>query len=604
MSTFQTIKQAIARLGLRGAEDLARRKYVRRKRYQRMKRYVPMSNASAVLRDAMPIVLGEIRAEESALILARAEAILRDENIFFTFPYATRGIERPWEFDPLEKKYWPTRHYTERHLHADDTPRDVKIVWEINRFKDLPTLGQAALITRDKRYADEVERRLLSWIEENPFAKTINWASALEISIRLLSWTTTLILLRAAGFDTHAHPKIARSIFKQAAYLAGDLSTDKVVPTNHLIGEVAGLFVVSTVWDFLGSAQYKDLSRKILEEEILRQTYPDGATREATSWYHQFVTHFFDLAERVASQEGKPMSSQFTDRLSKMKTYLEAMTFNGEFVRYGDADDGWALFFEGDIEAWKRRLFGARQSSAALEQEYFPVADQCALHFENSFLFLRAGEFGMGGDGSSSHAHDDFLSPILFLDGLPVLTYAGTYVYNGNKKERSKYRGAEAHNGLLFGGATGAIQRMNFGWHKVRPNAHIRSNEFGEEGAVVIGQYGERPIHTRKVELRKRDATLIDTFDRAPGVECEWRLHLHPKWALEETTEAGNYGFSNAHGDQLMVVLSESFDSRALQPYDFSPSYGVEQPAAMIRLTKLNPLGNFEIRFSVNRLSA
>src|SRR5205085_4694344 len=128
-------------------------------------------------------------------------------------------------YDPLEKKHWPRRHYTEKKLHAADTPSDAKIVWEINRFKDLTILGQAAVLTQEERYAAEAERRILSWIDENPFAGTINWASALEISIRLLSWTATLLLLQEARggnpatTEAEIHPKIARSIFEQASYL-------------------------------------------------------------------------------------------------------------------------------------------------------------------------------------------------------------------------------------------------------------------------------------------------------------------------------------------------------------------------------------------------
>ncbi len=563
-----------------------------------MLRDVPASQALATLRETPEINSGNISAEEAATIIARADAMLRDENIFFTFPYKTRGIEQVWQFDPLEQKHWPIRHYTERNLHAADTPRDVKIVWEINRFKDLPALGQAAVLTRDKKYADEAELRLLSWIEDNPFAATINWASALEISIRLISWTATLLLLRKAGFDMHANPKIARSVYEQASYLAADLSTDKVVPTNHLIGEASDLFVVSVLWDFTKSKEFAEVARKILEEEIIRQTHADGATREASSWYHQFVTHFFDLVERVAPT---PMSAPYSERLGKMKTYLSAMTFGGSVVRFGDADDGWAVFFEGDREAWKTRVFGASETSASFEHGLFPKAEHVAYHIDNSFLFIRGGEFGMGGAGYSSHAHDDFLSPIIFLDTFPVLADPGTFIYNGDRESRAKYRTAEAHNGLILNDATRPRQRMNFGWLKVRPDALIFGSQLRDDSAAAIGHYHEWPDHKRFVEIRPDVAFLIDTFEKQVTGTCEWRLHLDPIWSLEGILESGNYGFTNAAGDHLLIVLRGAFEARSLESYDFSPSYGVKQEGLVLSLATSNPVGHFEIVFSVQR---
>jgi hypothetical protein len=152
------------------------------------------------------------------VIVEAADRMLRDENTFFTFAYSLRDVEHPWDYDPLEKKHWPRRHYTEQKLHGDDTPHDVKIVWEINRFVDLPTLAEAAYLTRDERYAKEIEWRMLSWAEENPFAHSINWASALEIGIRIISWSASLRLLQLAGFSVHDNERIRRLIYEQLRY--------------------------------------------------------------------------------------------------------------------------------------------------------------------------------------------------------------------------------------------------------------------------------------------------------------------------------------------------------------------------------------------------
>ena len=556
--------------------------------------------AARLIAPKLATYTGEHADDAGSTTIERASAMLRDENYFFTFPYSTRDTQRPWEYDPLERKYWPRRHYTEQQLHAADTPSDAKIVWEINRFKDLPTLAQAAWLTKDKTYAGEIERRLLSWIEDNPFASTVNWASALEISIRLISWTTSMILLRESGLGIEDNSQIAQSIYKQASYLAGDLSTDKVVRSNHLIGEAVGLYVVSMLWEFPGNKRFASRARQILTQEIIRQTYEDGVTREASSWYHQFVTHFFDLADRISTRAGDTLGDRFQERLSRMKSYLEELTVNGEVVRYGDADDGWALWMEGNLGEWKNMIFGPAPTQASKPFQHFhSKAKVVAAHLQDTFLFLRAGEFGMGGAGSASHAHDDFLSPIISLAGIPVLADPGTFVYNGDMGKRGMFREASAHNGLIIGGGTNAVQKMNFGWKEVRSDAKILETIFKPEETTVVGQYGEWPMHKRLVKVNQREALIEDSFsDTVPSL-CQWNLHFAPVWTFKEQAQ-NEYRFVTKRGDSLSVRIRGAFQSQIVESYDYSPSYRVEERGVLLRLTAPNPYGMYAVLMTID----
>src|ERR1035437_4461197 len=49
-------------------------------------------------------------------------------------------------------------------------------------------LAQAFLLTRRREYLDEAFRQIESWLDANPFLHGINWASALEVAFRALSW--------------------------------------------------------------------------------------------------------------------------------------------------------------------------------------------------------------------------------------------------------------------------------------------------------------------------------------------------------------------------------------------------------------------------------
>lgn len=601
---LSNLKNAFSRLGLWGVFVLTIRKISKWTRFQKMLVSVPRNQSFAQLKNRPPLAPSKPLFADRDAILHKADSMLRDENIFFTFPYRTRGIERPWEFDPIENKYWPRGHYTERNLPREDVPRDVKIVYEINRFVDLPILGQAALLTGNEIYASEIERRMISWLEDNPFASSVNWSSALEISIRLISWTTSLLLLDEAGFQTCKHAKLMRSIFEQASYLAADLSTDKVVPSNHLIGEAAGLYIVATFWEFKKNMRYARQAKEILEREIIRQTYPDGVTREASSWYHQFVTHFFDLADRIAALEKQPFSKPFQKRLANLKGFLMAMMPFDHVERYGDADDGWALWMEGDLEEWKGHLFGAPPTDPEYPApQYFSKAQVVVSHVDHSFLFIRAGTFGMGGSGSSSHAHDDFLSPILYLDGLAVLVDSGTFVYNGDSEKRSSYRVASAHNGLVIGNGTGASPRNSFGWLKTRPDATILKAVFSDVEAIVSGTYGEWPQHTRNIRIKRDSAIIEDHFSHPLHERSEWRFHLAPDWMFEysqvENSGYTQYQFRDNRGNYLTILFRGAFDTIVIEPYDYSSSYLVSRPASMLRLNSTIPNGDYAIVMTI-----
>jgi Heparinase II/III-like protein/Heparinase II/III N-terminus len=594
---------ALGRLRPWGVGGLVVRKIAKRLRYKKMLVALPTNNHLANLKQGSEFPRPILLDSDRDTILIRADAMLRDENIFFTFPYHTQGIDNPWEFDPIENKYWPRRHYTERKLHDHDTPRDVKIVFEINRFKDLLTLGQACLLTGDEKYAIEIERRLLSWIEDNPFALSVNWSSSLEISIRLISWTATLLLLKKTGFNICDNPRIQRSIYEQVCYLAADLGTDKVISTNHLIGEATGLYITASLWEFNNNGHFAQEAQRILEHEIIKQTFPDGVTQEASSWYHQFVTHFFDLVDRISTRRENPFSEAYQSRLSKMKAFLNSMTIADKVVRYGDADDGWALFLEADNNSWKRFMFGPSSATENVPVlNYYPTAKLIVAYIGEAFLFLRAGAFGMGGAGFSSHAHDDFLSPIIYLAGIPVLVDPGTFVYSGDPEKRMLYRKASAHNGLVFGTGTGAIPRKQFGWEQIRPDAIMHETMFKDSEVKVTASYGEWPQHQRTITMNLISALIEDRFMQPIHDRCEWRLHLASEWMVDETPEPqGRYHFRTNYGDRLSINIDGTFETISIESYDYSPSYLVAQPGIVLRLIAPDPTGIYSIHISIDK---
>ena len=210
----------------------------------------------------------------------------------------------------------------------------------------------------------------------------------------------------------------------------------------------------------------------------------------------------------------------------------------------------------------------------------------------------------MGGAGFSSHAHDDFLSPIIYLSGLPVLVDPGTYVYSADPEKRTQYRLANAHNGLIFGNGSAAMPREQFGWVSVRPDAIIRETSFNNSEAMVTSSYGEWPQHRRMVTVNPSSALIEDQFLQSISRRCEWRFHLSPEWVIENdsnnTSSSNEYHFSTNAGSRLTIKVKGNFETMDVESYDYSPSYLVAQSGMMMRLTTSSPAGTYAIHITID----
>ncbi|MFI5262910.1 MAG: heparinase II/III family protein [Candidatus Kapaibacterium sp.] len=578
MSKFQELRLAVKRLGIGGTIRLLTEKRAKKRRLQALLRSETGFAELILPKHPLP----EIPENDKITLIERADEMMNDENYFFTFIHHLKGIPDPWNYDPIEKKYWSKKRYDENRVHSGETPHDVKIIWEINRFKYLPLLAQAAAITGNKKYADECEARILSWIEGNPFAASINWSSPLEIAIRAISWSASLRMLIIAGFDISNDPKIAQSIWQHAAYLNAELSTDKIVRSNHLIGEAAGLYIISSFFDFPEAVFYRLRAKKILTDSILKQTYSDGASREASGWYHTFIADFADLVLRIASETEDAFDKEFTDRYEQISIYRNSIILpDGDPVRFGDCDFGKAINLS---SKWKDVIFGENGITSQKKNCYFEKAQHLTARLGSHFVFVRAGEFGWGGDGFSSHAHDDFLSPIVALDTVNILVDPGTYAYNGAGEQRDLERRAYSHNGLIISGETGAILKSSFGWLKTRPNATIDSFSWAEEKITAESSYAEwKGQHSRHFTLTKEEFILEDHFRMNADQTLEWNFHFHPRWRLEKISPL-KFALHDFRDNHYKFELSGTEAELEVLKYDFAPAYMQKSNAWKLRI--------------------
>ena len=420
-----------------------------------------------------------------------------------------------WLCDPITGLSW------NKQAAAIRKSSDIKHVWELNRCQHLTTLSQRYAVTKSKKIAREVKAQLLSWIEQNPFGEGVNWASPLEIGIRLISWCLALQLLRdAKGFRKEDWNRIVQSILQQARFLEVNLSLDKVVRCNHLIGELAGLITVGACFPhFVESDRWVREGLAHFVEEIYAQTFGDGGSKEHSVTYHRFVVDFI-LIVRLMIKDSHPTERGLLERkLEPMLEYLMwAIQPDWNMPHLGDCDDGRGIklsettdFLDcrgwlaaggvilhrgdfktvaGDFNEEARWLLGDEGAGQfqSLDPEppepglkIFPESGHAVIRSgwdaHADYLFIRCGPFGLGGDYHASHSHCDMLSPILFVAGQPILSDSGTFVYNSDLAWRKLFRGTGAHNTITVEGIEQATFYDTFKWVGVPESKWLRWEE-------------------------------------------------------------------------------------------------------------------------------
>lgn len=123
---------------------------------------------------------------------------------------------------------------------------DHKFIWELNRHQHLHLLAQAFVFTGREEFKREIFSQLESWFDQNPFQRGINWASALEVAFRTLSWIWVYHLMAAEMPDSFGS-RFVTELYRHGRHLAENLSI-YFSPNTHLLGEAVALHALGTLF--------------------------------------------------------------------------------------------------------------------------------------------------------------------------------------------------------------------------------------------------------------------------------------------------------------------------------------------------------------------
>ena len=135
-----------------------------------------------------------------AAVIANAKNILAHRFPLLGVTIDT-GTDIEWRKDYAHNKTSGTSYFRRIPYLAFSAVGDHKFIWELNRHQHLVLLAQAHLFTGAPEYSAEIFAQLESWLIQNPFQRGINWASALEVAFRALSWIWIWHLCSEADAD-------------------------------------------------------------------------------------------------------------------------------------------------------------------------------------------------------------------------------------------------------------------------------------------------------------------------------------------------------------------------------------------------------------------
>lgn len=506
-------------------------------------------------------------------LLSEANRYLEGRYSLLNIPSQEDSID--WHLDPQTGNRSPLEFGLDLDYRDISLVGNVKNIWEKNRHHHLTVLALAYALTKDQRYAQAVVEQLSSWVRNNPFPLGINWASPLEWGIRLISWVWIERLLR--GTDAHTclfgeDGILWPAIYWHQWFLAQNYSQGSSA-NNHLIGELAGLFISASLWPvFPESARWQTLARTILEEEVIQQTFPSGINRELGFSYHLFVLEFCLLAGLEAERLAVPFSLAYQHQVRQMLVAIPPLVdVGGNLPRFGDSDDGMAVQLRPLLSSSRlnwlfhlgRQWLGARIPQPVGESGFLaatfigtgigvkdPVGDinppQSSIELHDAGLFVLSARRGqpdeifcladagpLGYLSTAAHGHADALSFTLSIGGTPIIVDPGTFTYHAEPQWRNYFRGTKAHNTVTVDGVDQSEPSGIFLWGK-KANSKVLSWQETPEGGVLLAEHdgytrlSGKVVHRRQLNLNRHYLEITDKLLGSGMHTVEWRLHFSP----------------------------------------------------------------------------
>ena len=517
-----------------------------------------------------PGTVSLVPAQAKAAVLAAADQLLRGEWEVLSV-VRTDLLLPDWFHDPVTGRRAPANRYAFRIDHrSEEQTGNVKQVWEISRLQHLTLLAAAWFLSHDDAYARRAADQLRSWMQENPFLSGVHWTSGIELGIRLISlaWIRRLLDGWPEVADLFENNQLTiRQIRWHQQYLSAFRSRGSSA-NNHVIAEAAGQLVASCAFPwFAESDRWRRRSARLLEDELIRNTFPSGIGRELATDYQCFVAELGLLAAVEAEAAARPLSAATWQRLCAMVDSGAALLDERlRPPRQGDGDEGRALLLDPpapnrwpSLLALGAALFGrldwwpgipADAGSPIISAMVGAAHEVAGRPARRPWQFADAGttllrttsrgapEIWCRCDGGAhgylsiaAHAHADALSVEVRYGGVDVLADPGTYCYHGEPAWRSYFRSTIAHNTVEIDGRSQSADGGPFLWLRHANARELDVQDIGDAAEWTAEHDGYLALHSPARHRRRvwldRISRCLDIVDEISGGPHDIRLTFH-----------------------------------------------------------------------------
>ncbi|MBR3074460.1 MAG: alginate lyase family protein [Bacteroidales bacterium] len=351
----------------------------------------------------------------------------------------------------IDWEYWPVK--------------DIEMRVQLHRQGWWTSLAKVYCTTGNEKYAGEYVAEFRDWVKKNPYKpfgidqkgtvssgaigidspnECFAWRP-LEVGIRLLRWSRQFALfLDSKSFTADFLMEFLRSYHENASVLMQSFSP----AGNHLIHQSSGILRAGICFpEFKDAESWIKAGVDNLNEEITRQSYPDGCHFELDPGYHIGFVESYNEAIQVAVRNGRKdlFPQECLDQLERMIYYhLDYCYPDGTHPCFSDA----------------RRRDDLPSPELLEHFGIVPPAYKSSGHPDTGFYCFRSGwtddsiimpikatQRGMW------HAQPDFGTFELWAYGKVLMPDAGAYTYSGDdeiERQRAYFKATARHNAITL----------------------------------------------------------------------------------------------------------------------------------------------------------
>ncbi|MEZ4762958.1 MAG: alginate lyase family protein [Calditrichia bacterium] len=551
-----------------------------------------------------------------------------------------------WNVNPQTGNSYPLNHFSQMDTFNTDKFGDVKYVWELNRHQFFIEVAKAYYLTGEEKYAEKIWQWLESWFAQVPHKYGINHTSVLEHAVRIFSWIWSYYFTQNSPVWT---PERRAELAKQLL-LQGDIIEENLSyfysPYNHLIGELAALAFLGTVYPNSPKMQrWRDHYWAEMEAQLPLQFNEDGFTVEQASYYHHFTTGFYLQLALLRKKNNLPVSENVWQWLEKMLEFPMHLTRpDGQLPMLGDIDSARSIYFYRPEPKWDLRPFQAmgavlfqrsdmkfvahepteellwllgengiadfeklRTKKPAEHSKFFAPSGYLLMRDgwdkSNNYIMFDCGEIAHGvhkdDTPSAAHGHGDILAFELFANGKPLIVDPGFHTYFGDLAWHRYFRDSLGHNTITVNGCGQAVHEGRIGWSRVsspklRHQLITESFDYACAETDRFANLEKDAIHRRHIFFEKGKYAIV--FDEVSGnatdeLNIVSSLHFHPaEVQLKEQILFVDQKPAAIFAMPYAATIAVNSGGKLPEDGWNAPGYGEKLPAPVLRISATQKL--------------